>query len=250
MEAAVENVSVRIAEGGKEVVRNLSLAMKGGEVHAVMGPNGSGKSTLVNALAGHPAYEVEGSFRMDGKDMLSLKPEERAREGLFLSFQHPPYLEGITLKQLLRKAYFARFGKEEGDMEAYEAFEEELGKAMELLQLPQGLLEREVNKGFSGGEKKRGEMLQMLLLKPKLAFIDEVDSGLDVDALRLVANAINSLRGEERAFLIITHYSRILHHVKPTHVHVMVNGKIVESGGWELAQEVEEEGYRRWLSSA
>ncbi len=246
MEARMEDVRVYL-EDGREVVKGISLSIKGGEVHAIMGPNGSGKSSLVNALAGHPAYTIEGRFLLDGEDMLVLKPEERARKGLFLSFQHPPFIEGVKLKQLLRKAYFARFGKDERDMEAYEAFERELEKALELLQLPKGFVEREVNKGFSGGEKKRAEMLQMLLLKPKLALIDEVDSGLDVDALKLVAKAIESLRGPDRAFLIITHYNRILHHVEPTHVHVMVNGKIVESGPKELAERVEKEGYGKYL---
>jgi len=245
MEAVMEGIHVRVP--GREIVKGLDLSIKGGEVHAIMGPNGSGKSSLVNALAGHPAYGVEGTFTMNGEDMLSLKPEERARRGLFLSFQHPPFIEGVKFSQLLRKAYFARFGLEE-TVEAYEAFQEELERALKMLRLPKGLLERDLYKGFSGGEKKRGEMLQMLLLKPALAFIDEVDSGLDVDALRLVAKAIESLRGKDRAFLIITHYSRILHHVRPTHVHVMVDGRIVESGGWELAERVEREGYREWVA--
>lgn len=246
MKIEIKNLNVYV--GDKHIVKGVSLELNGNEIHAVMGPNGSGKSTLGYALAGHPAYRVTGEFKIDGKDMLSLSADERAREGFFLSFQIPPFIEGVTLKSMLRKSYFLKHGYEEGDVEKYEEFEKLLEEGVKLLEFPEHLLNREINKNFSGGEKKKAEILQLFVLRPKFAVIDEVDSGLDVDALRRISHVLNLLKSPERTFLIITHYSRILHHVVPDRVHVMFSGKIIKSGPKELAEEIEKKGYSHLYS--
>ena len=234
---------LRVFADGKEIVKGIDLGIKYGEVHAIMGPNGSGKSTLSYALAGHPSYDVEGVVEIDGVDIMNLSTDKRAALGVFLSFQHPPFIEGVKVIQLLKKAYFTLHNIQDHDFKRFDELMDEVRRALELLRLDESFLTREVNKNFSGGEKKKAEMLQMLVLKPKFFVIDEVDSGLDVDALKIVARAINSLRDNKRAFLIITHYNRILEYVEPTHVHVMKDGKIVKSGGKELAVLVEQQGY-------
>jgi len=232
---------------GREVLRGIDLAVRAGEVHAIMGPNGSGKSTLAQVLAGHPAYAVTaGSVRYQGKDLLALPPEERAREGVFLAFQYPVAIRGITNAYFLRSAVNAirkHRGEEElGPVEFMDALEEKL----KVLGWDDSYLSRPVNEGFSGGEKKRNEILQLAVLAPKLAVLDETDSGLDIDALKTVAQAVNSLRRPDNATVLVTHYYRILTHVQPDFVHVLCAGRIVKSGGKDLALELEEKGYD-WL---
>ena len=239
MELLVENL--RVSVGQKEIVKGISINVKGGEIHAIMGPNGSGKSSFAYALAGHPLYKAEGKAILNGIDLLSMKPEERAKH-LFLSFQQPPFIEGLTLKDMLKEAYFS-FHNLERSVKSYASFEKELKEALSLLGLPSSFLAREVNKNFSGGEKKRSEALAMLLLKPSLIIVDEIDSGLDVDALKVIAKAMATLKSPERGFIVITHYSRILNHFPPTHVHIMKDGKIVRRGGKALVEEVEAKGY-------
>ncbi len=237
----VKNLKAYVGE--KQIIKGVDLTIKEGEVHAIMGPNGSGKTTLSYVLAGHPSYRGEGEANLYGENLLELSPEERARKGVFLSFQNPPFLEGITVLQLLKKAYFRVNGIEDNNIEEYKKMREKVSEGLKLLGLGEEFLKREVNKNFSGGEKKKAEMLQMLVLDPKLAIIDEVDSGLDVDALKAVGKAIRLMKDRGKMILIITHYNRILHHVEPNFVHVMKEGKIVRSGGKELANEIEEKGY-------
>ncbi|NPA22148.1 MAG: Fe-S cluster assembly ATPase SufC [Candidatus Micrarchaeota archaeon] len=227
----------------KEIVHGVDLKIDG--IHAIMGPNGSGKSTLAQSILGHPAYWTDGEIYFDGKDIKSLTTNERAMEGIFLSFQSPPYLEGIKLKELLKKIYYLRRGYDERDLSKYKEFMEELKKGLELLKLPPEFVEKEVNKDFSGGEKKKSEVLQMLMFKPRFAILDELDSGLDVDSLKVVSNAVLTLN---IPLLIITHYNRILKYIKPDYVHVMKEGKIVKTGPASLAEEIEEEGYETPLS--
>ena len=236
----IENL--RVYAGEKEIVKGVDLNINKGEVHAIMGANGSGKTTLSYAIAGHPFYRAEGKVLLEKENLLELSSDERAKRGVFLSFQSPPFLEGITLLQLIKKAYFSINNIEENNIQEFTKLRKKVDEALEILNLDKEFIKREVNKNFSGGEKKKAEMLQMLVLKPKFAIIDEVDSGLDVDALKLVGKAINALRGET-SFLIITHYNRILKHVIPDKVHVMLNGKIIKTGGKELAEYVEEKGY-------
>jgi len=236
----VKDLHVTIA--GQEIVRGLSLTVPRGEVHAIMGPNGSGKSTLAKVMAGHPDYEVTaGKITMDGQDLLQLEPDERARQGLFLAFQYPSEVPGVTIANFLRAAVQARL-PEGQELEATE-FYARLYEKMELLGMDRSFTSRAVNEGFSGGEKKRTEILQLAMLEPKYAVLDETDSGLDIDALKTVAHGVNSLRGPNTGILLITHYQRILNYIVPDHVHVMVQGRIVRSGGKELALELEERGY-------
>jgi Fe-S cluster assembly ATP-binding protein len=243
----VRDLAARI--GGVEILKGISLTVNPGEVHAIMGPNGSGKSTFSKVLAGHPAYEVvSGEALFLGQDLFAMAPEERARAGLFLSFQYPVEIPGVANAQFLRLAYNtvqgAR-GKEELDPLEFDDFVRE---KLALLDIDPGFLDRSVNEGFSGGEKKRNEILQMALLEPWLAFLDETDSGLDIDALRIVANGINSLRTPENAMVLVTHYQRLLNLVVPDYVHVMDRGRLVRTGGKDLALELEERGYD-WLGA-
>ena len=229
----------------KEILKGVSLAVKPGEVHVIMGQNGSGKSTLLNALAGHPKYRVEGSAAFEGKDLFAMKPHERARAGLFLAFQSPNEVAGVSLASFLRRAYVARFGKEVSVAE----FEKIMNEKMRLLGMDRAFAERGVNEGFSGGEKKRSEILQLAVLEPKLAMLDELDSGLDVDALAKIAETISLIRKPETSIVIVTHYARILKNLPCDHVHVMREGRIIASGKGELAQRLEEKGYG-WIANA
>ncbi|MFL1455167.1 Fe-S cluster assembly ATPase SufC [Marinobacter sp. GN3S48] len=232
---------------GKEILKGINLEIKAGEVHAIMGPNGSGKSTLSQVLAGNEAFEVtEGEVTLNGENLLDLETEERAREGIFLAFQYPVEIPGVSNLQFLRTAVNAqRHHKGEAEMNAAEFMKlaKEVSKQVDL---DPAFLKRGVNEGFSGGEKKRNEIMQALLLQPKLAILDETDSGLDIDALQVVSNGVNALRAEDRAILMVTHYQRLLNHIVPDHVHVLAGGRIVKSGGRELALELEERGYG-WL---
>lgn len=232
---------------GQEILRGIDLTVNAGEVHAIMGPNGSGKSTLAQVLAGHPAYEVtEGSVTYLGKDLLGMAPEDRACAGLFIAFQYPVTIRGITNAYFLRAAVNAvrkRQGKEELDvLDFIEVLEEKL----KVIGWDDSLMDRPVNDGFSGGEKKRNEILQMAVLEPKLAILDETDSGLDIDAMKIVAEAVNNLRRPDNATILVTHYQRLLGYIVPDRVHVLSRGRIVKSGGKELALELEEKGYD-WL---
>lgn len=236
----IEDLHVEVE--GTEILKGVSLEIKGGEVHALMGPNGSGKSTLAYALAGHPRYEVtQGSVYLNGEDLLAMEPDERARAGLFLAFQYPAEISGVSLANFLRTAINARRGK--GNEISLAEFGKKLREQMAKLEMDPGFANRYLNEGFSGGEKKRAEILQMALLEPSIAILDETDSGLDIDALRIVSEGVNSLRGPNLGVLCITHYQRILRYLVPDVVHVLVNGKIVESGGKELAELLEEKGY-------
>lgn len=227
---------------GKEILKGINLEIKGGEIHAIMGPNGTGKSTLASTLMGHPKYEVtEGSVTLDGNDVLDMAVDERARAGLFLAMQYPSEITGVTNADFLRSAINARRG--EGNEISLIKFIRQMESKMKELEMNAEFTHRYLNEGFSGGEKKRNEILQMMLLDPKLVILDEIDSGLDIDALRIVANGVNAMRSEDRGFLIITHYQRLLDYVKPDFVHVMMQGRIVKSGGPELAERLEAEGY-------
>ena len=234
---------------GSPILKGLNLSVKPGEVHAIMGPNGSGKSTFANVLAGREDYAVDsGSVQYQGLDLLDLDPEERACEGIFLAFQYPVSIPGISNAYFLRSALNAvRRYREEGEVDAVD-FLQLVRSKMELVGMDEKLLQRSVNDGFSGGEKKRNEILQMAVLDPKLAILDETDSGLDIDALRIVAEGVNALRGGDRSFIVVTHYQRLLDYIVPDHVHVLSEGKIVRSGDKTLAQELEREGYS-WLES-
>ena len=239
---SIKNLHVNVDD--KEILQGLDLEVGSGELHAIMGPNGSGKSTLGYALAGRDGYDVtEGSIEFDGKDLQDLEPEERASAGLFLAFQYPVEIPGVNNAYFLRSALNAQRrarGEEEQDSMG---FLKDVRESLKALKMDEGLLKRAVNEGFSGGEKKRNEIVQMAVLKPKLAILDETDSGLDIDALKLVAEGINRLRDENRSFVVITHYQRLLDYLKPDHVHVLSKGRIVESGGEELAHRLEDEGY-------
>jgi Fe-S cluster assembly ATP-binding protein len=244
----IQNLSVSVA--GTPVLNGVTLEVNAGEVHAIMGPNGSGKSTLAHVLAGRPGYEVTGgSARFDGVDLLALAPEERARAGLFLGFQYPVEIPGVNNAYLLKAALnAARRHRGEPDIDAFD-FLNLVRAKMQTMHIDEALLTRGVNEGFSGGEKKRNEILQMLVLEPRLALLDETDSGLDIDALKIVSQGINSLRSRERAIVLVTHYQRLLEHVVPDRVHVLARGRIVRSGGRELALELERRGYD-WLLEA
>ena len=229
---------------GHQILKGLDLSLKGGEVHAIMGPNGSGKSTLAQVLAGRDDYEVtEGSVTYEGEDLLELDPEERAQKGIFLAFQYPVEIPGVSNTYFLKAALNSvRAARGEKELDAVE-FLKLVRERVKVVDLDESLMKRPVNDGFSGGEKKRNEIFHMSVLEPKLAILDETDSGLDIDALRTVSGGVNSLRNDDRAFLVITHYQRLLDYIEPDHVHVMVDGKIVKSGGKELALELEEKGY-------
>jgi Fe-S cluster assembly ATP-binding protein len=227
---------------GKEILKGLNLTIKGGEIHAIMGPNGTGKSTLASTIMGHPKYEVtSGSITLNGEDVLDMAVDERARAGLFLAMQYPSEITGVTNADFLRSAINAR--REEGSEISLIRFIRQMESKMKELEMNPEFMHRYLNEGFSGGEKKRNEILQMLLLEPSVVILDEIDSGLDIDALRIVATGVNAMRSEERSFLIITHYQRLLTYVKPDFVHVMMQGRIVKSGGPELAERLESEGY-------
>ena len=237
---------LRVKAENKEILKGLSLSVNAGEVHAIMGPNGSGKSTLARALAGHPGYEVTGgSITYDGKDLLELQPEERACEGLFMAFQYPVEITGVNNAYFLKAALNAvRKHRGEEELDAVEFMQLARSKA-KVLEMDQTMLSRSVNEGFSGGEKKRNEIFQMAVLEPRLAILDETDSGLDIDALKIVSNGVNALRNNERAMILVTHYQRLLNYIVPDFVHVLTDGRIVRSGGKELALELEETGYVR-----
>jgi Fe-S cluster assembly ATP-binding protein len=238
----IENLSAKA--GGKEVLKGLSLTLNAGEVHAIMGPNGSGKSTLSYVLAGRPGYEITGGkVEFLGRDLFALAPEERARAGMFLGFQYPVEIPGVNNVYLLKAAVNAkRRAAGQPEVDAYE-FLQVVRAKMKVMQMDESFLSRGVNEGFSGGEKKRNEILQMLVLEPTLAVLDETDSGLDIDALKVVAKGVNSLRSPDRAVLLITHYQRLLDHIVPDHVHVLARGRIARSGDKTLAQELEKRGY-------
>jgi Fe-S cluster assembly ATP-binding protein len=238
----LEIKNLRVSIGELEIIRDLSLTVPRGQVHAIMGPNGSGKSTLAKVIAGHPDYKVTaGEVLMDGENILELEPDVRARKGIFLAFQYPSEIPGVTIANFLRAAVQARLPEGE-ELEATDYYAQ-LYEKMDLLEMDRSFTSRSVNEGFSGGEKKRNEILQLAMLKPKYAIMDETDSGLDIDALKVVANGVNSLRGPELGVLMITHYQRLLDYIVPDFVHVMVHGRIVLSGGKELALELEERGY-------
>jgi Fe-S cluster assembly ATP-binding protein len=238
----ITNLSATV--GGKKVLQGLSLTLNAGEVHAIMGPNGSGKSTLSYVLAGRPGYEITGgNVEFQGRDLLAMEPEERARAGLFLGFQYPVEIPGVNNVYLLKAAMNAkRKALGQPEVDAYGFLQLVRGK-MKLMQMDESFLSRGVNEGFSGGEKKRNEILQMLVLEPTLAVLDETDSGLDIDALKVVARGVNTLRSADRGVLLITHYQRLLDHIVPDQVHVLARGRIARSGGKELAHELEQRGY-------
>jgi Fe-S cluster assembly ATP-binding protein len=240
--------NLRASAGDKEILKGVTLTVNAGEVHAIMGPNGSGKSTLAQVLAGHPGYEVTGgSVEYDGQDLLEMEPEERAQAGIFLAFQYPVEIPGVSNAYFLRSAYNeirkARGLEEVDPLEFLDVMEQKLA----LVEMDEAMLSRSVNTGFSGGEKKRNEILQMAILEPRLAILDETDSGLDIDALRVVADGVNKLRRPDNATIVVTHYQRLLNYIIPDYVHVLAGGRIVKSGGKELAHELEAKGYD-WLT--
>ena len=243
----IKNLHARV--GDREILRGIDLSVNTGEVHAIMGPNGSGKSTLAGVLVGRPGYEVtEGSVRYLGNDLLGMEPEDRARAGLFLAFQYPVEIPGVNNAYLLKAALNEqRRHRGEAEVDAMD-FMELVRDRMKALEIDTSLLNRPVNAGFSGGEKKRNEIFQMSVLEPKLAIMDETDSGLDIDALKIVAKGVNAMRGPDRAILIVTHYQRLLNYIVPDYVHVLSAGRIVKSGGKELALELEDKGYG-WLEA-
>ncbi len=227
---------------GKEILKGFNLEIKGGEIHAIMGPNGTGKSTLASTLMGHPKFEVQGgSVTLDGEDVLEMGVDERALAGLFLAMQYPSEISGVTNADFLRSAINARRG--EGNEISLIKFIRQMEAKMKELEMDPQFMHRYLNEGFSGGEKKRNEILQMMVLEPRVIILDEIDSGLDIDALKIVAAGVNAMRAEDRSFLIITHYQRLLNYIKPDFVHVMMQGRIVKSGGPELAERLEAEGY-------
>jgi Fe-S cluster assembly ATP-binding protein len=239
---SINNLQARIEE--KEILKGINLDIKPGEIHAIMGPNGSGKSTLASVLAGRADYEVTGgSVDFLGKDLLDMSPEDRAKEGLFLAFQYPVEIPGVSTTNFIKTAVNEK--RKYNGQEPLDAaqFLITMKEKMKLVEIDQSLLSRSLNEGFSGGEKKRNEIFQMAMLEPKLAILDETDSGLDIDALRIVANGVNTLRSKDNAFLIVTHYQRLLDYIVPDFVHVLYNGRIVKSGTKELAFELEEKGY-------
>ncbi len=248
MGAALEirNLHVEVKETGEPILQGVDLTIKQGEVHALMGPNGSGKSTLANVLLGNPAYEVTaGQIIFDGEDLFEMEPDERSRAGLFLAFQYPVSIPGVTVANFLRQAINARLKAEDPESKGISVpqFVRMLRGKMNELGMDHSFAGRYLNEGFSGGEKKRAEILQLATLEPKVAILDETDSGLDIDALRIVSEGVNSLKGPDLGVLVITHYQRILNYIQPEHVHVMFDGRIVESGGPELALKLEEAGY-------
>jgi len=244
----VQGLCVKV--GGADIVKGLDLVVRAGEVHAIMGPNGSGKSTFAKALAGHPAYEVTaGKVTFDGKNLFEMTPEERARAGLFLGFQYPVEIPGVSNSAFLRLAYNTmRAARGRDELDPLE-FDDYVREKMKLLEMDAAFLDRSVNEGFSGGEKKRNEILQMALLEPRLAILDETDSGLDIDALRVVATGVNGLATSDNAVVLVTHYQRMLNYIVPDYVHVMGGGRIIKTGGKALAEELESRGYD-WVKAA
>ena len=239
---SIKNLHATI--GDKEILKGINLEVKAGEVHAIMGPNGAGKSTLASIVAGNENYEItSGEISLDGEDLAELAPEERAHKGVFLSFQYPVEIPGVSVTNFMRTAINeTRKANGQEEMSAKEMLKV-IREKSELLEIDRKFLSRSLNEGFSGGEKKRNEIFQMAMLEPKLAILDETDSGLDIDALRIVANGVNKLKSDKNAIIVITHYQRLLDHIVPDFVHVLFNGKIVKSGGKELAHELEEKGY-------
>jgi Fe-S cluster assembly ATP-binding protein len=236
----IENLRVSIEE--KEILKGFNLEIKGGEIHAIMGPNGTGKSTLASSLMGHPKYQVTGgTVTLDGEDVLAMGVDERARKGLFLAMQYPSEIPGVTNSDFLRSAINARRG--EGNEISLMKFIRELDKKMKVLEMDESFAHRYLNEGFSGGEKKRNEILQMTMIQPRIAILDEIDSGLDIDALKVVAKGVNEMASPDLGVLVITHYQRLLNYIKPDFIHVMMQGRIVKSGGPELAERLEAEGY-------
>jgi Fe-S cluster assembly ATP-binding protein len=244
----IRNLQVKAED--KDILKGIDLTVNPGEVHAIMGPNGSGKSTLARALSGHPEFQVTGGeVIFEGRDLLEMDPDERAREGIFMAFQYPVEIAGVNNANFLKAALNAKrkhFGRPELDAMEFMTLVKEKSK---LLDIDQSMLKRSLNEGFSGGEKKRNEIFQMALLEPKLAILDETDSGLDIDALKLVANGVNAMRSPDRAFIVVTHYQRLLTYIVPDFVHVLSGGRIVKSGGKELALELEAKGYG-WIDAA
>ncbi|MDX1600425.1 MAG: Fe-S cluster assembly ATPase SufC [Anaerolineales bacterium] len=246
MASALEIRNLHVSVDESEILKGVDLTIKPGEIHALMGPNGSGKSTLAYALMGHPNYEVtEGQVIFKGEDILEMDPDERGKLGVFLAFQYPVAIPGVSVANFLRSAINARRKEEDPDDKGIPVgeFREHLKEKMDLLEMPHEFAGRYLNDGFSGGEKKRAEILQMATLEPEIAILDETDSGLDIDALRVVADGVNTLVGPEMGALVITHYQRILNYIVPDRVHIMLDGRIVESGGAELAEKLEEHGY-------
>ena len=245
--ATLEIKDLHVEIDGKEILKGVNLTINTNEVHAIMGPNGTGKSTLASAIMGHPKYEVtQGEVLLDGENVLEMEVDERAQAGLFLAMQYPSEIAGVTNADFLRSAINAR--REEGDEISLMKFIKELDKTMEFLEMPEEMAQRYLNEGFSGGEKKRNEILQMMMIKPTFGILDEIDSGLDIDALKVVSKGINAMRGEGFGCLMITHYQRLLNYITPDYVHVMMQGKVVKSGGQELAQKLEAEGYE-WIKA-
>ena len=245
-ETTLEIKDLHVSIEGNEILKGIDLTIKSGEFHAVMGPNGTGKSTLASAIMGHPKYEItKGSVHLNGEDVLEMEVDERARAGLFLAMQYPSEISGVTTSDFLRSSINARRG--EGNEISLMKFIKEMDRTMDELEIDQNMAQRYLNEGFSGGEKKRNEILQLMMLKPEIAILDEIDSGLDIDALKIVADGVNKLR-EEKNFgcLIITHYQRLLNYITPDFVHVIMQGRIVKSGGAELAKRLEAEGYE-WV---
>ncbi|WP_080146968.1 Fe-S cluster assembly ATPase SufC [Marinilactibacillus piezotolerans] len=237
----IKNLHVSIED--KEILKGVNLKMQTGEIHAIMGPNGTGKSTLSAAIMGHPSYEVtEGEVLLDGENVLELEVDERARAGLFLAVQYPSEIAGITNAEFMRAAINSR--REEGDKIGVMDFIKKLDEKMALLDMPEEMAERYLNEGFSGGEKKRNEILQLLMIEPTFAILDEIDSGLDIDALQVVSKGVNEMRGDNFGSLIITHYQRLLNYITPDVVHIMMDGRVVKTGGAELAHQLEAEGYK------
>ena len=244
----VSNLHVSVED--QEILRGVNLSVNAGEVHAIMGPNGSGKSTLANSLAGRPEYTItEGEALYDGEDLLALEPEDRSRAGVFLAFQYPVELPGVRAWQFLKAAVDAKRAAAGEEETSAREFDRMLREKVQLVDIDPELTRRSVNEGFSGGEKKRNEILQMAILEPRLALLDETDSGLDIDALRIVSDGVNKLRGPDNAIVLVTHYQRILNYITPDYVHVLIDGQIVRSGGPELAHELEEKGYD-WIREA
>ena len=242
--------NLHAAVNGKEILKGLDLSVKGGEIHAVMGPNGSGKSTLAKILAGHPDYQVtQGEVIYLGKNMLEMEPDERAREGFFLAFQYPIEIPGVSNANFLRMAYNEKAKYEGRDELDPLEFDDLIRERIKIVEMEASFINRSVNEGFSGGEKKRNEILQMAVLDPKLSVLDETDSGLDIDALRIVANGINKLAKKDNAIILVTHYQRLLNYIEPHFVHVLFRGQIAKSGGKELAMELENKGYD-WIKTA
>lgn len=245
MSSTLEIKDLHVSIEDKEILKGVNLTINTGEVHAIMGPNGTGKSTLSSAIMGHPSYEVtQGEVLLDGVNILELEVDERAKAGLFLAMQYPSEITGVTNADFMRSAINAK--REEGQEINLMQFIKKLDKEMDFLDIDQDMAQRYLNEGFSGGEKKRNEILQLMMLEPKFAILDEIDSGLDIDALKVVSKGINEMRGDDFGSLIITHYQRLLNYITPDHVHVMYGGKVVTSGGPELAKRLEEEGYE-WV---